>query len=190
MLNTQSTYFDLKSPQTKHNRGAFTRCYRNPNFDYVILYSVDMLKEVYSLWLKQYDENGKNKHLPEIERIGQNWYIMPKYRPLSPKYKKAWEQYRKLVNTAANYRFYNPGYNYHLHVKFAEQYRNIDENISYAMLTLLNCASNATGELYFDDQQANFSVDNDGNLILRDLYVNMNNETLPTRAKITFKTYE
>jgi len=164
-------YFDLKSPKVKVKTGQFTHCYIHPNYNYVIMHSDDLLKECYSLWLHE-----ENPHLPEIARIAPYWFIMPKYKNLTKRHKKAYAQYKQLM--ALSYKMQltrsKSRYNYDLIGKFIDVvHTEINETLAEGLQALLDCATNATSNFCFDRKQENYSVDNDGNLILRDIYADL-----------------
>lgn len=163
------TYFDLKSPKVKVKQGLFTHCYIHPDYDYVILHSDDLIKESMALFFHPDDTT----HLPEIKQISNEWYVMPKYQKLTSKHKKAYAQYKLMLKIyrQSNLFHYGKHYNYDLMEKYVENVTNIDETLGNAVGELLYAVSNCTSYVTLDVlDKDNFSVDNDGNLILRDIF--------------------
>lgn len=164
--NINITSINLKT--AKILKGQFTNCYIWKSKPYIILHSIDILKECMSQWL-----DFDNPHIPEIKRIDCQWYIMPKYKPVESNidaYKLACE-----INNLQNYcgiNFYPKGkrYNYDKMTDFAEVLRKkVSESIADGFLAVLESCTNGTSEFTLDLKMENFSVDNNGNLILRDI---------------------
>lgn len=163
---------DLKSAESV-KRGRFTHCYMFHN--YAILYSIDILKECSALY--SFTEYADNPHLPEIDFFDglNNWYIMPKYFPLTKEYPKAWQQYRalqKLLSVHRDMFFENLNYTTDKCYKFAEIVKDYDEKLGEALAAIVDNVSNGSDNLMFEFQNRNLAVDNDGNLILLDVIFN------------------
>lgn len=161
-----NTVQNLDLTTAKIKKGQFTHCYIFNEQPFVVLHSIDILKECQALWMYNHEENP---HLPTIKRIHHEWYVMPKYSPLTAKHKTAYAQYKKMV--ALQYKFDIPfRSNYYICMKYAQAVKTeIDENVGNALEELLDNGINATDAFCLDLKKVNFSVDENGNLILRDV---------------------
>lgn len=167
----QAKQIDL-TQALKKKHGQLTHCYLFDEF--VVLNSIDIIKEVIALYM---NDRENNPHIPEINRIHSQWYVMPKYQPLTKKHKKAYAQYEKFVELLYNFDTYNDSRgkdNYNECIAFAQIVKTeIDMELGIAVEKLINIAINATGRFIFDVKKVNFSVDSEGNLVLRDILVNL-----------------
>jgi len=169
-LNKQTV--NLQSAEAV-KRGQFTHCYLFHN--YAILYSIDILKECAACY--SFMEYADNPHLPEIDMFDDldNWYIMPRYLPLTKAYPKAWQQYRmlqKLLNVHHHLFMENLNYSVHICYEFANIVKTYDEKLGEALSAIVDNVSNGSDNLMFEFQKRNLAVDNDGNLILLDVIFN------------------
>lgn len=152
--------------------GQFTKATIDGNK--VTLQSICPLKESMAFFLN----SEENKHLPTIERIDHLTYVMPYYAPLTSKHTIAWKQYKRLL-TALNNRQaeiregYKKGYNVEIASSIANEIQDEFPLLAEAIRELTYAVSNYTTYLAYDFKKANFSVDGDGNLILRDIYADM-----------------
>lgn len=151
--------------QATINRGRYTICYTLKTN--CVLNSIDIIKEGYALFLPE------GKHLPKIERLSFEWFLMPRYNKLHSKYKTACKQV-KLIQKAFNKHahLFSVGYtnSYSVIERMIETVSQDDSELTEALTILLNAASNAASELMCDFKLENFSVTKDGELILRDLF--------------------
>lgn len=179
----QAKQIDL-TKALKKSHGQMTHCYLFDEF--VVLNSIDIIKEVIALYM---NDRENNPHIPKINRIYSQWYVMPKYQPLTKKHKKAYAQYKKFVELLYNFDAYNDTIyewrkgidNYNECIEFAQIVKTeIDMELGIAVEKLLNVAINATGRFIFDVKKVNFSVDSEGNLVLRDILVDLR-DVLPRR---------
>lgn len=161
----------LSAVKVKH--GQFSHCFFFSHGQYVVLNSIDVVKECFAAWLNFND----NPHLPEIHRIDYNWYVMPQYKNLTAKSKKAYKQFAQLdfLLSTHSAEIYGPYYrplhnNYNECIQFAELVKTeVDEKVGEALEILIMQASNATGLICLDFKKENFSVRDTGELILRDV---------------------
>lgn len=155
-------------------RGRFTKATLNTNDNTVTLASICNLKEAMALYL----DSDENSHLPQIERIDAYVYTMPLYASLTKNSTLAWAQY-KFINkvkedmqdelSEANYRRYN----FDIALKFADKVKEVYPTLGEAITALVENSANYTQFLCFDFGKRNFSVDSEGNLILRDIFCDM-----------------
>lgn len=165
-------------------KGQFSTAYRSiddPNVVYLLTNEDDNIREIY--------RHITNKHIPQMELLEQNVYIgrkyvnvwkMPYYKPIK-KSDPCWKQYKTLYD--AWQEIYTPLISAYFYKKqysdgfmAAEQFLQIleeksiiDQDLLYA-LERINVWSSCYGSGYiFEFQKRNVGVDQDGNLVLRDV---------------------
>lgn len=147
-------------------RGRFTKAVIEENT--VTLFSLCGIKEALALYLPS------GKHLPEIARKQNYVYVMPYYQPLTAKSKTAWKQYKQLCGLKSKYsnelrKGYRQQYTGDVLCELCSELSNFPE-LQEAFDTLLSVASNFASDLVPDFSKSNFSVDSEGNLVLRDIF--------------------
>lgn len=179
---------DLRQATVK--KGQFTHCYIFDDQPFVILHSIDILKECLALW----SNFENNPHLPQIKRLRHEWFVMPKYAQLTAKHKTAWQQYKAIEKMHHRY-ITNRHYNYDVCLGFAQDVKNtVDIALGEAFEELINNGINATDNFLLDFKKVNFSVDNNGYLVLRDVLADKNKigmrnfETIG--AKVLYNMYD
>lgn len=185
MYETYNINFEaLDLTRAKVKRGSFTTAYIFNNL--VVLQSNCIIKDC----LSHFSNSDKNKYCPDITAIGNNWYIMPRYKALTKKHKKAYEQFQLLCELKNKYDKFlysqcsqKTQYNYDVYQKIIAELQTKDEKLANALNYILNIAANGSQYLHFDLQQVNFSVDNDGNLILRDIFADWSGLSEPIKKK-------
>lgn len=175
----------------KVSKGLFTNAYIFN--DYVVLQSNCIVKECLAIF-----NHSNNRHLPKIKRLYNDWYIMPKYQPLKASNKKAYTQYKfmlellekyykLLYGTVSNKKYYN----YDICCAFADELKKYDRSLGNAFQSILDTACNGTNFLLLDFAKVNFSVDDKGVLILRDILADCNKTGYDRdRNKISRKKYK
>lgn len=139
----------------------------------------DYSKEAIAQWA-----DSDNKHIPEIESYGQftisgNEYLvfrMPFYFPLTSKHKEAWKVFKALKKAFNAHSFaYNPvpfharanneGYEVIERAEIGQEYKD-------ALQSILNSGSNYGIEYGLEFSKVNLSVNENGDLIFRDVLFN------------------
>lgn len=159
-------------------KGRFSKVYEvESDPDHVYIVSNDWAKHMLTdTWARR----GESAHLPEIEKAGTlegkkddyTIFKMKRYSPLTAKHKEAWKVYRQLVKIAdeifrANSWQYRRELDKIAHLIASDE--RLPENIREALQFLLFYATNYHENYYLDLTKSNFSVDENGVLILRDV---------------------
>lgn len=164
--------------------GDFSTAYRsidNPNVVYLLTKEDDHIREIYA--------HIDHQNIPTFELIAQGVYIrgkyvniwkMPYYKPIK-KSDPCWEQYKTLYNAwqdiyipLLSAYFYKKQYNdgfmaAEQFLQILEDKRIIDQEMVCALEQLKTWSSCFGSGYIFEFQKRNVGVDQDGNLILRDV---------------------
>jgi hypothetical protein len=164
--------------------GLFAKCYLAEDSKVYSFVSSNATREVdYSKMAVAEWADSDNPHIPEITKNGEydtgadygNIYSMPFYNNLNASYKVAWRQFKHIMKVwdSMFWEFRNSPYdkNYEFINRLREA-GELPESIIDAFESIMNACANYGSEYGFDLGKVNFSVDNDGNLILRDVICN------------------
>ena len=156
---------------TNIKRGRFTKAIIDTENKTVILQSICRLKEAMALWMYR----DGNPHLPEIKRIAEYKYVMPLYKNLTKRDKRAWKDFEEITAIKNNYyseyfRGQRNNFTHDVLLLVANDLQKVNPLLADAFHELINCASNYSGFICMDFSKQNFSVDDNGNLILRDIF--------------------
>lgn len=154
-------------------RGEFTKVYAHPEKDgYYILKSVDDVKEAISFI------NSDNPHIPKITRIKAAYDISRNGNTVSlyeiPIYKKVLKKDVK-PEQWASYRYLKDNLHLFINYDYIEE-MPIDKGIKNGLQKIYfyfrNYVSHESNVAFDNLSQSNYAVDNDGNLVLLDLFFN------------------
>ena len=149
-------------------KGLFSKAYivQTSNGPYVLLYSTDYIKEVLALYADK-----SNPHVPKIWRYDTNIYLMPYYRPLTLKYRVAWKEYRTLEKLwkRAKYKSIIGYQAIEEFISLCKLSPHISKNIVAALQEIYDVSLNYGQDILFEIAPRNLGVNNNGQLILRDI---------------------
>lgn len=166
-------------------RGFFAKCYhaedgRVYSFVSSDCKEVDYSKSAISEWT---DES--NPYIPRITVNGDYdngrdygiIYSMPFYNKLTAKHKTAWKQYKYIMQAwySSVVGMRNNLSEYETNCKFIERIQQeaiLPEALIEAFESINTACTNYGSDYSFDFGKVNFSVDENGNLILRDIICN------------------
>lgn len=157
--------------------GEFARCYRKDNTVYSFVSShkkeVDYSKQAIA------GINTKNIFIPDIENlgilgnIGIMVYKMAFYQDLKPENKTAWSQFKTLQKACENINVNDYKFGYDRNNLIIDSVREVlPVELIEALENINSACSNYSQNYYFEFQQRNLKVDEQGNLILLDVIFN------------------
>lgn len=153
-------------------KGSFSKAYLVQDKVYIINYNDDPSKECLAMFCQ-----GYSKHIPVIEYLGhtnkgKQVFSMPYYKKLTTKHKTAWAQGKEIRQYLVRAP-YNPSLKkpwlYHEWILKNLEALNVPIELKEAISTIVENAKNYGDDCLLEANKANLGVDNDGNLILRDI---------------------